>query len=82
MADKVSFILRPAGFAMIGMPVESLEPGQFVDRLNGSATAGLSATVCVPNVRECVEAFDNPDFAEIPQSAVRVMPDSAVCNAG
>lgn len=63
---------------ILGMPVDRIEPHQFVDHFIHRALEGHSGYVCVPNVHQCIEAFDDPVFAEIIRSADMVMSDSAV----
>lgn len=65
-------------YQILGMPVSRLTPEDFVDEFVGKAKAGSSGYVCVPNVHQCIIAFDEPDFAEVIANADRVMPDSVI----
>lgn len=60
------------------MAVDRLPPTDFVRAFVGRAAAGGRGYVCVPNVQQCILAYDDPDFARIIQDADFVMSDSAV----
>lgn len=65
-------------YTMLGMPVDRLDSADFVARFTRCAAAGESGYVCVPNVHQCIEAFDKPDFADVVRGSRFVMSDSTV----
>ena len=67
-----------SNYEILGMPISRLEPESFVREFVGKAKAGHSGYVCVPNVHQCITAFDEPDFAQIVSNADTVMSDSVV----
>ena len=65
-------------YTILDMPIDRLAPDEFASRFVNSATEGSRGYVCVPNVHQCMEAYDKPDFKKVVQNADIVMSDSKV----
>lgn len=67
-----------ARYDILGMAVDRLPPDDFVRAFVDRAKTGGAGYVCVPNVQQCVLAYDDPAFAAVIRNAEFVMSDSAV----
>lgn len=67
-----------ARYEILGMAVDRLPPADFVRAFVDRAKAGGAGYVCVPNVQQCVLAYDDPAIAGILREADFVMSDSTV----
>jgi len=61
--------------AILNMDVNVTSMAQTVARIDGWIQNKQSHVVCVSNVHMCMEAYDDPEFAEIVNSADKVIPD-------
>ncbi|MFQ5415607.1 MAG: WecB/TagA/CpsF family glycosyltransferase [Myxococcota bacterium] len=60
---------------VLGMRVDATTYQETTDAVTDMAVAGNGGTVCVANVHMVMEAFDDPAFRQIVNSADRVTPD-------
>lgn len=67
-----------ARYEILGMAVDRLPPDEFVRLFLGRAKACEAGYVCVPNVQQCILAYDDPGFAHVISGADFVMSDSTV----
>lgn len=63
---------------ILGMEVDCISPELAIDRIHEWAAARSAKYVCVSNVHQCMEAFDDPEFRSVINSADMVVPDSQV----
>lgn len=70
--------MQPIRYSMLGMPMDRLDPSEFVRRFTEAAAACETGYVCVPNVHQCIEAYDDPAYAAITRSARFMVSDSVV----
>lgn len=67
-----------ARYEILGMPVDRIPSDEFVDYFVRKAKAGRAGYVCVPNVHQCILAYDDAAFAAIVRGADKVISDSTV----
>lgn len=67
-----------ATYELLGLPVDRLAPEDFADRFVADAGAGEVGYVCVPNVHQCILAYDDGEFAKVVRGSRMNMSDSVV----
>ena len=63
---------------VLGMRVDRLEPEEAVDMIIDWCADRRSRYICVSNVHQCMEAFDDATFSGIVNGADLVIPDSQI----
>jgi len=65
-------------YEILGMPVDRIPPDHFAADFVSKAATGGRGYVCVPNVHQCILAYDEPEHAAIVRGADTVMSDSTI----
>lgn len=60
---------------IISLDITSIPYSEFIDKICYLAAEKISSYICVANVHMCIEAYDDPEFQEIVNSADMVTPD-------
>lgn len=62
-------------YQIISLQISPYSFQEFIRKIINLGKARLSSYVCVANVHMCIEAYDNPSFANVVNSADLVTPD-------
>lgn len=65
---------------ILNMPIDRFQPRDFVNKFVDRAGRKQSGYVCVPNVHQCMLAYDDPEFRQVITGATYVISDSVVLN--